>query len=117
MILRTLAFTAALTTAVSAHVQLITVTMSDNGFAPNKIELLKDSDYELQFVNTSGKAQDFSALALFDAGAVETGDRDKIKDGTVKVEPGRTVELRFMPKNKGTYPVRGPGAAGTAVVE
>jgi hypothetical protein len=117
MILRTLALLAALTTAAAAHVQLITVTMRDDAFTPDRIELLADSDYELQFVNAGGKSHEFSAPALFDAGIVAPDDKAKVKNGAVEVGAGRTVEIRFVPKKKGTYPMRGPGAAGTAVVE
>lgn len=117
MILRTLALLAALTTAASAHIQLITITMKDDGFTPRTIELLAGSDYELHFVNAGGKAQDFSALGLFGSGTVAPDDKAKIEDGTVKVEAGRTVDLRFVPRKKGTYPVRSAGATGKVLVE
>lgn len=124
MILRTLALLAVLTTAASAHIQLITVTMSNYAFAPEKIELLADSDYELQFVNTSNKGHDFAAPELFAAGTVAPEDQAKVEDGKVEVEGGQTVELRFTPKKKGSYPVRCThflhasfGMTGTVTVE
>ena len=124
MILRTLALLAVLTTAASAHIQLITVTMNNYAFAPEKIELLADSDYELQFVNTSNKGHDFAAPELFAAGTVVPEDRAKVEDGKVEVEGGQTVELRFTPKKKGSYPVRCThflhasfGMTGTVTVE
>ena len=124
MIFRTFVFLAALTTAASAHVQLITITMSNYAFDPNRIELLADSDYELHFVNSSNKSHDFSAPELFDAGTVAPDDQAKVEDGKVEVEAGGTVDVRFMPKKKGSYPVHCThflhatfGMTGTAVVE
>lgn len=109
MIVRTFALLAAfiaLTSAASAHVQLVTITMSNYAFAPDKIELLADSDYQLHFVNGSSKGHDFSAVDLFSAGTVAPDDQSKVKDGAVEVEAGQTVDIRFTPKKKGSYPVR-----------
>jgi len=127
MIVRTLAplaLLALLTSAASAHVQLITVTMSNYAFEPAQIDLLAGSDYELQFVNTSSKGHDFSAPELFAAGTVAPDDRAKVVDGAVEVEGGATVDVRFTAEKKGTYKVRCThflhasfGMTGTATIQ
>jgi uncharacterized cupredoxin-like copper-binding protein len=124
MIVRTLALLAVLTQAASAHVQLVTITMSNYAFTPDRIELLADSDYQLHFVNDSSKSHDFSARELFSAGTIAPDDQGKVQNGAVEVEAGATVDVRFTPKKKGSYPVRCThflhasfGMTGTATVE
>jgi uncharacterized cupredoxin-like copper-binding protein len=124
MIVRTLALLAVLTQAASAHVQLVAITMSNYAFTPDRIELLADSDYQLHFVNDSSKSHDFSARELFSAGTIAPDDQGKVQNGAVEVEAGATVDVRFTPKKKGSYPVRCThflhasfGMTGTATVE
>ncbi len=124
MILRTLALLAALTTAASAHVQLVTITMSNYAFDPGTIALLAGSDYELHFVNNSSKGHDFSAPEFFAAVAVAPEDRAKIKDGAVEVDEGATVDIRLTAGKKGAFKVRCThflhstfGMTGTVTVE
>jgi plastocyanin len=110
--------------AAEAHVQLITISMSNFAYAPDKIEMLAGSDYQLHFVNTSSKGHDFSAPELFAAGTVAPDDAAKVKDGAVEVEGGQTVDVRFTATKKGTYPVRCThflhasfGMTGTATIQ
>ncbi|HWA88534.1 MAG TPA: cupredoxin domain-containing protein [Rhizomicrobium sp.] len=132
MILRTLGRTLVLTllpaglfaTAASAHVQLVTVTMSNYSFAPATMDLLAGSDYQLHLVNTTNKGHDFSAPELFADSTVAPDDRAKVKDGSVEVDAGATVDIRFTPGRKGTYKFRCThflhatfGMTGTATVE
>ena len=125
-----LRFAAALAAALApvfgaqAHVQLVTITMSNYAYAPATLELLAGSDYQLHFVNTSSKSHDFSAPELFAAGTIGADDRTKVKDGAVEVDEGATVDIRFTPTKKGSYKFRcthflhaGFGMTGTATVE
>ena len=125
---RSLAIAAALAAlgapAASAHVQLITVTMSNYAYEPATLDFLAGSDYQLEFVNTSGKGHDFSAPELFAASTIAPEDRAKVKDGSVEVEAGATVDIRFVPNRKGSYKIRCTrfmhatlGMTGTATVE
>jgi plastocyanin len=110
--------------AASAHVQLVTVTMSNYAYEPATLDFLAGSDYQLEFVNTSSKGHDFSAPELFAAGTIEPSDRAKVKDGSVEVDAGATVDIRFVPNKKGSYKIRCThfmhatfGMTGTATVE
>lgn len=107
-----------------AHIQLVTITMSNYAYAPGGIDLLAGSDYQLHFVNTSSKGHDFAAPELFAAGTVAPEDRAKVKDGSVEVPEGATVDIRFTPNKKGTYEFRCThflhasfGMTGVATVE
>lgn len=97
-------------TGARAHVQLITVSLSQ----PTSIDLLAGSDYQLHFVNDGDKAGSFPAPALFAAGTVLAADRAKLKDGAVAVGAHATTDIRFTPSRKGTYKF---GTSGTATVE
>lgn len=119
-----LAATLAFAFPAQAHIQLIEISMSNFAYAPNTLDLLAGSDYELHFVNTSSKGHDFAAPELFAAGTVAPEDRAKIVDGSVEVEGGATVDIRFTATKKGTYKFRCThflhtsfGMTGTAVIE
>jgi hypothetical protein len=106
----TVAAALVLATGAWAHVQLITVTLSQ----PTSIDLLAGSDYQLHFVNDGDKARSFSAAELFAAGTIGPNDRAKVKNGAVEVDAHASVDIRFVPSRKGTYKF---GATGTATVE
>jgi len=87
------------------HVQQIEIQMSNFAYSPNAIELLSGSDYLLHFVNTGSTGHDFSAPEFFAAGTVAPEDRAKLADGSVEVEGGATVDVRFTATKPGTYKV------------
>lgn len=117
MIVRTLALLAALTTAASAHVQLITVEMSGAVCHPATLDLLAGSDYELHFLNAENDSRSFSAPEFFAAGSVAPDDAAKVKDGAVEIRGGTTVDLRFTPKSRGAYKLVCSGIPGMVTVE
>jgi plastocyanin len=105
------------------HVQQIEIQMSNFAYSPKSIELLSGSDYLLHFVNTGSTGHDFSAPEFFAAGTVAPEDRAKLADGSVEVEGGATVDVRFTATKPGTYKVRCThflhttfGMTGTAVI-
>jgi plastocyanin len=105
------------------HVQQIEIAMSNFAYSPKSIELLSGSDYLLHFVNTGSTGHDFSAPEFFAAGTVAPEDRAKLADGSVEVEGGATVDVRFTATRPGTYKVRCThflhtsfGMTGTAVI-
>jgi len=105
------------------HVQRIEIAMSNFAYSPKSIELLSGSDYLLHFVNTGSSGHDFSAPEFFAAGTVAPEDRAKLADGSVEVEGGATVDVRFTATRPGTYKVHCThflhttfGMTGTAVI-
>lgn len=110
--------------AAQAHVQLVTITMSNFAYAPDKLDLVAGSDYQFHFVNTSSSGHDFASPELFAAGTIAPDDASKVVDGSVEVEGGATVDVRFTATTKGTYPVRCThflhtafGMKGTATIQ
>lgn len=107
-----------------ANVQLIQITMSSYAYAPDHLDLVAGAPVLLKFVNTSNKGHDFSAPDLFAAGTIAPEDRAEVEDGSVEVEEGQTVEVRFTPNKPGTYKFHCThflhssfGMTGTATVE
>lgn len=110
--------------AAQAHVQLITITMSNFAYAPDKLDLVAGSDYQFHFVNTSSSGHDFASPELFAAGTVAPEDAAKVVDGSVEVDKGQTVDVRFTATKKGSYEVRCThflhsafGMKGTATIQ
>lgn len=86
-----------------ANVQLIQVTMSNYAYAPDHLDLIAGAPVLLKFVNSSNKGHDFAAPELFASGTVASEDKAKVEDGSVEVDAGQTVEVRFTPNKPGTY--------------
>jgi len=105
----------------AAHVQFIEVSLGD--CAPNRLELLAGSDYQLHFVNSASSVRDFASPKFFAAIGVASDDRAKVAGAAVEVEGGASVDVRITARRKGSYAFRctqphgGFGASGTAVIE
>ncbi|MBV9989857.1 MAG: cupredoxin domain-containing protein [Alphaproteobacteria bacterium] len=117
MIVRMLALLVALTSAASAHVQLVSVMMINSTCRPTTLDLLAGSDYQLHILNAESGARDFSAPDLFAAGVVAPGDAAKVKEGAVTINGGATVDLRFTPGKRGTYKLTCARIPGLVTVE
>jgi len=86
-----------------ANAQTVTVSMSNYAFTPSTLTLKANQPYKLVFTSTVMKDHDFSAPELFAAGLINPEDTGKVSKGTVEVDDGGTVTVRFMPTKPGTY--------------
>ncbi|MBS0273543.1 MAG: cupredoxin domain-containing protein [Proteobacteria bacterium] len=83
--------------------ETVTLSMSNYAFAPSTLTLKTNQPYKLVFTSTVMKDHDFNAPELFAAGAIAPEDAGKVSKGTVEVDDGGTVTVRFVPTKPGTY--------------
>jgi len=81
----------------------INVTLTSYSFTPNSLDLKAGSAYQLHLVNSDSKDHSFSAPAFFAASAVAPDDQAKIKNGTVEVAGGQTIDITVTPGTAQTY--------------
>ena len=84
--------------------ETVDIGLSSYAFTPSTLNLHANTPYKLVFASTVTKDHDFTAPELFASGIVAPEDKSKISsDGSVEVDDGGTVEVRFMPQKPGTY--------------
>jgi len=111
--LRCIALAASLTLATPAigqtapdwsKAETVNIGLSNYAFTPSTLTLHANTPYKLVFASTVTKDHDFTAPELFASGIVAADDKSKISsDGSVEVDDGGTVEVRFMPEKPGIY--------------
>ena len=83
----------------------MTITLSSYAFAPAQLNLQHGTVYRLHFVNSSSKGHNFSAPEFFAAAAIAPADKDKVDDGAVEVDSGKSVDVELIPGTPGSYKV------------
>jgi plastocyanin len=83
----------------------VTISLSDYAFAPNALTLNVGAPTRLQFTNSASKGHSFSAPEFFAASQIAADDQAKVRNGTVEVAGGQTVEVTVTPGRAGAYPL------------
>jgi uncharacterized cupredoxin-like copper-binding protein len=81
----------------------VSIILTSYSFTPDKLELKAGSAYQLHLVNSDTKDHSFSAPAFFAASAVAADDQAKIKNGTVEVAGGQTIDITVTPGAAQSY--------------
>ncbi len=89
--------------AVADPAGVVTVTLSDFAYTPERLHLVAGQPVRLRLVNASGHGHDFSAPRFFAASRIEAPAA--APGGTVEVPPHGTVELALTPLAPGRYDV------------
>jgi uncharacterized cupredoxin-like copper-binding protein len=95
------------TFAVAARAQpsptVINVQLSNYKFAPMTIDLRAGEPYVLHLTNAGGTSHDFSAKAFFQTVSLAPNGTAKVRNGSVDVDGGESVDVAFVPHTPGTY--------------
>jgi plastocyanin len=81
----------------------VTISLSDYAFAPNALTLNVGAPTRLQFTNSASKGHSFSAPEFFAASQIAADDQAKVKNGTIEVAGGQTIEVTVTPGRAGSY--------------
>ena len=106
MILLTMSSLPASPLAAQDAPQTVTVTLSDYAFAPGAIVLKANAPAHLHLVNETAKGHSFSAPEFFAASTLAPEDLAKIKNGTVDLDGGQSLDLTVTPLRPGSYGLR-----------
>jgi plastocyanin len=89
--------------ATAQPLPVIAISLTDYVFTPNTLSLIGGVSYRLAFTNNETKDHNFSAPGFFAASKIATGDQAKIRDGSIEVGSGQTVEINVTPARIGSY--------------
>jgi plastocyanin len=87
----------------SASAQAITVELSSFKFTPATLTLQHGQTYRINFTNTSSGGHNFMAKEFFAASTIAPEDQAKVKNGSIDLSGGDTVEITVTPNTPGTY--------------
>ena len=88
--------------AVADAAGVVTVSLSDFAFEPERLSLHAGQPVRLHLVNTSGGGHDFSAPKFFAASRFAQGSVLP-KDGAIEVPPHGAVDTSLTPLAPGQY--------------
>ncbi|MEH3107476.1 MAG: cupredoxin domain-containing protein [Sphingomonas fennica] len=74
----------------------VTVSASNEGFAPRQIVLRQGRPYTLTLRNVSDRPHSFSARTFFGIARVDPADAGRVADNKVELAPGQVVRLRIV---------------------
>jgi plastocyanin len=83
----------------------VTVRLSDFAFTPNHLSFEVGVPVHLTLVNVGSGAHDFSAPRFLSTAAYPPGAAMPVPDGDITLKAGQTLELDFVPRLAGTYPL------------
>ena len=83
----------------------IAITLSNYAFAPATLDLHAGTTYQLHFTNSGSKDHNFSAPAFFAAAQIAADDQGKVRQGSVELASGQSVDVTVTPGQAGTFPV------------
>lgn len=86
-----------------ANAEQVTVTLSNFEFAPETITLTHGRIYRLHLVNNASGGHNFVARDFFRHATVAPQDAAKLDDGTIELEGGESVDIRFVAPQAGEY--------------
>lgn len=85
--------------------QQIDVSLTNYAFTPDTLTLHSNTAYRLHLVNNGTSGHSFSAPEFFAAATIAPGDAAKIKDGTIEVAKGQSVDVTVTPTRAGSYEI------------
>jgi uncharacterized cupredoxin-like copper-binding protein len=81
----------------------ITITLADYTFSPGTLHLKQGTTYQLHFTNNGSKGHNFTAPEFFAASQMTPDDMAKVRNGTVELGDGQSVDIAVTPSRAGTY--------------
>lgn len=76
--------------------QAISITMTDDGYTPDRIVLRRNAPYVLHIANRSEKGHNLTQKAFFAAARVRPDDRGWTRDGEVVLKSGEHTTIHFL---------------------
>lgn len=83
--------------------QTINLALSDFSFAPANLQLHANQPYRLHLTNSSSHGHNFDAPVLLASGRVAPEDQSKVVDGSIEVDGGQSIDVKFVPTAAGTF--------------
>lgn len=84
----------------------VAVTLRNFKYEPPTITLEHGRPYLLHFDNKASGGHDFAARSFFAAATVARSDQGAVKDGTVELDGGESLDIRLIAPAPGRYAVR-----------
>ena len=81
----------------------VPLALANYEFTPKDLQFHANLPYHFRLTNNAGGGHSFDAPEFFAAVSVAPEDRAKIVKGEIEVEPGQTVDVKFVPTVAGTY--------------
>lgn len=93
----------------------LTISATDHGFVPHRVNIVHGAPYAIRLVNPTGRKHDLKAPDFFIAAALDGRTAALVHDGKVDLEPGQEVTLHFLaPRGPGRFPFKSSQLADAA---